>query len=161
MSHSPLLRHQPMSDTILRLVPTSHTFIPSATEVAQAIHALEQLCPRAQEVTASIWDKVMFVDCGGNLDSISCVHCGADQLAWFFDETSRKYEANKLMDLQVKMPCCGASSSLNELKFDWPAGFASASIDVLIPDRDWLSDSELAQVSQALGHPVRQILAHY
>ncbi|MET9881184.1 hypothetical protein ABZZ36_42415 [Actinacidiphila glaucinigra] len=39
-------------------------------------------------------------------------------------------------------------------------GFARFRIEVLHPDRSWLTDEELAALADALAHPVRQILIH-
>jgi hypothetical protein len=59
------------------------------------------------------------------------------------------------------MPCCAAATTLNHLDYDWPAGFARFVLSAHHPDRGWLDAQELADVADALGHPVRQILAHY
>ncbi|OLZ69501.1 hypothetical protein AV521_18505 [Streptomyces sp. IMTB 2501] len=48
---------------------------------------------------------------------------------------------------------------MNDLAYDWPCGFARFEISIWNPGRSWLSDSELAAVGEALGYPVRQILA--
>lgn len=50
------------------------------------------------------------------------------------------------------------SRSLHDLVYDWPRGFARFRIEVLYPDRSWLTDEELAALADALAHPVRQIL---
>jgi hypothetical protein len=150
-----------MSDNYLKLIPTSHTFVPSPEAMEQALRIVSSLCPRAQEVVKSEPGKVMFYDCGSNLESISCPHCGASQMDWFFEETSRKYDESRLQNIQVQMPCCSAMSSLNDLRFEFPAGLASAGIEVLNPDRKWLSAAELEQVAASFGHPIKQIFAHY
>jgi hypothetical protein len=51
-------------------------------------------------------------------------------------------------------------TSLNDLVYDWPMGFAKFRIEVLYPNRGRLTDEELAAVTEALGHPLRQILVH-
>ncbi|KUJ35856.1 hypothetical protein ADL25_35140 [Streptomyces sp. NRRL F-5122] len=62
--------------------------------------------------------------------------------------------------LLVAVPCCEVQTSLNDLVYDWPMGFARFRIEVLYPNRAWLTGEELARVADALGHPVRQILIH-
>ncbi|WP_406456929.1 hypothetical protein OH768_24385 [Streptomyces sp. NBC_01622] len=42
-----------------------------------------------------------------------------------------------------------------------PTGFASFRIQALHPNRGWLTEEEPASVTAALGHPLRQILAHF
>ncbi|WP_158853775.1 hypothetical protein [Streptomyces sp. NRRL F-5650] len=66
-----------------------------------------------------------------------------------------------LTTLGTAPPYCGAETSLNDLVYDWPCGFARFEIDVLYPERGWLDGRELARVAEALGHPVRQILARF
>lgn len=68
-----------------------------------------------------------------------------------------------LSQLDVVLPCCGETSSLNDLGYDWPMGFASFEICVLNGTRDQyeLQRDELERLSSLLGHPVRQVLAHY
>ncbi|EKX63330.1 hypothetical protein Sipo8835_25475 [Streptomyces ipomoeae] len=61
----------------------------------------------------------------------------------------------------VEVVWCGAETSLNELVYDWPMGFARFRIEVLYPNRGWLTDEELAAVADALGHPLRQVLIHF
>jgi hypothetical protein len=70
------------------------------------------------------------------------------------------YEA-EFATLEVATPCCGEAMSLNDLRYDWPAGFAHASLTVAEPQREWLDETELAQVAADLGHPVRQVMVHY
>ncbi|MFE7187748.1 hypothetical protein [Streptomyces erythrochromogenes] len=39
-------------------------------------------------------------------------------------------------------------------------GFARFRIEVLYPDRAWLTDKELAELADAIEHPLRQVLIH-
>jgi hypothetical protein len=63
--------------------------------------------------------------------------------------------------LAVTMPCCQHATTLNDLHYSWPAGFASFVLSAVNPDRSWLQDAELQNIAEALGHPLRQILTHY
>ena len=63
-------------------------------------------------------------------------------------------------DLSATVPCCGRPTTLDEHDYDWPCGFARFELAVWSPGRDWLTDQELSMLARALGHPVRQILAH-
>jgi hypothetical protein len=68
---------------------------------------------------------------------------------------------DRFTNLAVTTPCCGAETSLNDLGYDWPAGFAQVELSVLSPQRGWLEDAELAEVEAELGHPLKQVMAHY
>jgi hypothetical protein len=39
-------------------------------------------------------------------------------------------------------------------------GFARFRIEVMYPNRSWLTDEELTSLTDAVGHPLRQILVH-
>jgi hypothetical protein len=88
------------------------------------------------------------------------VHAPVD-LDWVFEEIDRRRDA--LDRLEVLLPCCGQTSSLNDLMYDWPMGFARFEITVLNGtwDRYELDQDELDRLGALLGHPVRQILDHY
>jgi len=66
-----------------------------------------------------------------------------------------------LSDLGVVTPCCLQASSLNDLTYRLPAGFARFIIEVTRPERDVLEPSDLETIATALGHSVRQVLARY
>ncbi|MER7555651.1 hypothetical protein ABTZ46_01840 [Nocardioides sp. NPDC126508] len=82
-------------------------------------------------------------------------------MSWVFEVVDER--SRDLIDLDVVLPCCGATSSLNELAYGWAMGFARFEIGVLNGTRARyeLDESELRQVGELLGHPIRQILAHY
>jgi hypothetical protein len=53
-----------------------------------------------------------------------------------------------------------AAQVLNDLDYDWPVGFARFELAAWEPERDRLTAGGLAQIAQALGHDVRQIMTH-
>ncbi|MFH8350526.1 hypothetical protein [Streptomyces sp. NPDC018045] len=100
------------------------------------------------------------VDCGANLEKISCPQCGA-QLAfdWWEEAVSQHYDEG-FRTLTVTVPCCGVETSLNALVYDWPMRFARFRIEARHPNRARLTGEELAALTDALGHPLRQVLTH-
>jgi hypothetical protein len=46
------------------------------------------------------------------------------------------------------------------LAYEWPCGFASFEIAIWNPGRDWFSNDEMNALQDALGYPVRQVMAH-
>lgn len=110
----------------------------------------------------------MIVDCGSNWEGVRCPRCGQDIEEWFGDRVSAASDDSELRDLAAVTPCCGVDTTLNELDFRWPVGFASFAIRVETPSRawqnpdsPWFTDAEIEIVATALGSPVRQVLAHY
>jgi len=148
-----------MSDTYLRVIPTVPGWSPEDPRAAAALRVVQNLCPDG-DVEIRRYDEVTFIDQGENFEDVRCPHCGtALDNAWWGDAMDHAYQ-NQFVDLATVTPCCSAAVSLNELNYDGPAGFAQFELSVHDPNRGWLSDKEIAQVADALGHPVRQILCH-
>lgn len=150
-----------MSDDYLRLIPTDPTWRPQAEAAQRAAATLSALVPTADGVEAELYDKVTFIDQGANFEQLSCPACHAElAMDWWSDQMGHTGDAG-FTDLAVTTPCCRIRTSLNDLVYDWPAGFAQAELSVLNPQRGWLDDAELAQVAIELGHPLKQVMAHY
>ncbi|WP_395571072.1 hypothetical protein [Streptomyces sp. BK79] len=154
-----------MSDHYLTVIPTDPWWQPGEEAAGRAAAVLAGFLPdhdRLGEDEVKWHDIPRVVVCGENLQGIRCPRCGADLYTgeWFGKEVTARHEEG-FATLGTTTPCCGARTSLNDLVYDWPCGFARFEIDVLYPERDWLSEEELARVAEALGHPVRQILSHW
>ena len=149
-----------MSDTILKLIPVDPFFIPDENAQQAALELLTAWLPTADVVNGTASDEVNFVDPGMNLQQIFCPGCGSplDMEVWqgFTDATY----AIQFADLTVTMPCCGAVGSLNDLHYDWPAGFARYVLESLNPNAD-LDDDQLDELAHILGCPLRKIWAVY
>jgi hypothetical protein len=149
-----------VSDTILKLIPADPFFIPDENAQQAALDLLTAWLPSADLVNGTASDEVNFVDPGMNLGQVICPACGAplDMGDWqaFMDSAF----AIQFTDLTVRMPCCGAVGSLNDLHYDWPAGFARYVLESLNPNAD-LDDAQLDELAQILGCPLRKIWAAY
>jgi hypothetical protein len=66
----------------------------------------------------------------------------------------------KFADLGVVTPCCGAATTLNDLNYDWPQGFARWWLQALNPRRGKLEPDELAKLASALGVRLREVWTH-
>jgi hypothetical protein len=64
-------------------------------------------------------------------------------------------------DLAVVVPCCSAATSLNDLRYHWPMGFAQWELIAFGPGRTQLTDTEVCESEQAVGHRLRQVWTHY
>lgn len=154
------------SDNWIRLIPTDASWEPAQSSVDVAVAYVVSLFSRpgdsADEVSAVLRDDVALIDSGVNTSSFTCTICSsATDVSWVLEVVDEP--SSDLSDLDVVPPCCGATSSLNELAYDRTLGFARFEIGVLNGTRARyeLDESELRQVGKLLGHPVRQILAHY
>jgi hypothetical protein len=148
-----------MGDNYLRVIPTVPAWSPGDAQAAAALQVMQALCPDAHAEIRR-YDEVTFIDQGENFEQVRCPRCAtALPVAWWGEAMDHAYQ-NRFVDLATVTPCCSVATSLNELTYDWPAGFAQLELSVRDPNRGWLSDREMAQVAGALGQPVRQILCH-
>ena len=151
-----------MSDNYLKLIPSDPQWVPDPLAAEKARRLLEKIVPKSDEVTLDVRDHVGFVDQGSNFESVGCPSCGANlEVDWWQRELERAMEAN-CVDLSTTPPCCGRGTSLNDLRYVWPAGFAKFSLEAMNPNRSGdLDPVELRQLEDLLGCKLRQIWAHY
>ncbi|MER5909840.1 hypothetical protein ABT124_04870, partial [Streptomyces sp. NPDC001982] len=152
------------SDDILSVIPADPHWQPDRTAAERAAALVRELAPGwpdgiPAETDVDWYDLPDAIDCGANLERIGCPHCGATiDRDWYRDPVEGHPDG--FPTLAVHVPCCGTATSLDALDYEWPCGFARFEIAVWNPGRGPLTDHELAAVAQALGSPVRQILAH-
>ncbi len=150
-----------MSDTLLRLIPEQPQFEPSDAAGEMAVRALKALIPTAAAVNAHRFQEIRFVDQGSNFERILCPHCRQEITGhWsvWMDECSK----SRFTQRKVVVPCCQRESDLNDLVYEWPAGFARFVLEVENPDpSEWLPDPAQKSLESILGCGVRQILTHY
>jgi hypothetical protein len=119
----------------------------------------EKLCPAALgDIEADQGDAPAFMN-GAGLESVSCPRCGAqlDFHGWWRARMDEAYRDRSVPSLAVTVPCCGTDTTLNDLVYNVPSGFARYRLRVWSPNRHLLSDEDLARIGDALGQPMRQI----
>ena len=145
-----------MPDNFLILIPTNPQFVPPPDRAQAANDYLLSVLPEAEDIVWMASDDVTFVDCGNNFEGVGCPACGTELALTTWQEMMDAAYAANFSDLGITMPCCGVSSSLNDLYYHWPAGFARFSLECLNPNAD-LDDNQLHTVEDMLGCPVRKI----
>jgi hypothetical protein len=150
-----------VSDNRLRLVPIDPEFVPDNPSAARARDHLAALVPDADQVTQSTAAEVQFVDPGANLEQILCPRCGQEiAVEWWQHRMDDAYGTHNTI-LIVTTPCCGATVSLNDLNYEWPAGFARFVLEAANPGVAELPREEVAKLGEIVGSPLRVIWAHY
>ena len=148
-----------MSDNWIAVIPENPEHIPSAECQNQALSFFWSIAPEADEIEIRLSDHLMFFDCGANLESISCPNCGKGiPIDWWQDRMGEDYEFTSLKS--HALPCCEKLSTLAELEYDWPQGFAKFGIDAMNPKIGILSDEEKGKFEEILGTPLRIIYQH-
>jgi hypothetical protein len=145
-----------MSDYWIRFIPTEPHHVPDPTRQAAAHEWVQARFPNADDVSTYVSAAVEFVDAGGNFERVLCPLCGADCEQWWGSAMESKYD-NGFHDLNVRTGCCGRPLSLNDLRYELPAGFARLVLDVRNPDGDDLGDSELRVLEEIAGCSLRRI----
>ncbi|MEV4412928.1 hypothetical protein [Catellatospora sp. NPDC049609] len=151
-----------MSETYLSVIPTDATWQPALEAGHAADRVFARMVPDTEELDAKWHERIQLVEAGSNLAEIRCPSCaGQVDMDWWDDLVDAAYEDEEegWTGLDVAVPCCGVVVSLNDLRYDWPTGFARFELSARSPDRGWLTEEELAELAETLGHPVRQIMA--
>src|SRR5258708_1994787 len=100
-----------MSDTFLRIIPTSPSYIPNKIRQSKAQHLLEELFGK-QEVEVQTTEEVEFIDQGQNFKTIYCNSCGQKiELEVWQNIMNVAYET-KFENLIFHPPCCSVETSL-------------------------------------------------
>jgi hypothetical protein len=151
-----------MSDHYLRIVPADPQLVPAPDSHSRAEAIRRALTPGADSVASRVMDDVRVIDNGGNLERVQCPRCGSDLLDWSFKAIEAAH-SERFVCLEAVTPCCATAVSLNDLRFEWPMGFARFVLEAMNPNIEsgWLSTEELRLLEDCLGCKLRQIRAHY
>lgn len=148
-----------MSSTVLKIIPTTPSYVPDKIKQDNAKIFLTKFYKDGQ-IEFITTDTIEFVDQGENFESISCNLCGhnIEMEAWqnAMDNTYKK----QFTDLTFITPCCNKETSLNDLNYKSPAGFARFVISVSDPQNE-IMEKDLKELQDILGTTLRIIWAHY
>lgn len=118
--------------------------------------------PKAEDVQAIVHDDIAFIDQGENFEEVRCPSCKKSLDMDWWQEAMGAAGEKGFADLTVRVPCCRSRTSLNELDYRWPAGFARFVLEASEPELpDVLDKRAVTQLEAVLGQPVRQISARY
>lgn len=148
-----------MSDNWLQYIPKDPAFRPSSEAAESAQLLLASFLPEAESVDSTYEEEVSFFHPGENWSGVQCSSCGADaEPRW--DESIDQASKAAFRNLQCVAACCGASVSLNGLKYLWPAAFGSYVLEAMNPNSKGLSPNQLNQLQGVLGCALVEIPLH-
>lgn len=148
-----------MSDNWLQYVPKDPTFRPSFAAAESAQFLLSSLLPEAVSIESKFEEKVSFFHPGANWSGVQCPSCGVDAEPWWDEAVGHASEAD-FKDLHCVAPCCGATISLNGLRYLWPAAFGSYVLEAMNPNSMGLAASQFNQLQDVLGCELVEIPLH-
>jgi hypothetical protein len=129
-----------------------------ARQTAEA--SLRQAVPYADALGWRVTADIRFVDAGGNFESVACPRCGSDLGEWWSMAMEAGHQ-ERFRALRVTTPCCRLRTSLHDLSYTPPAGFARAVLEAVNPSVAVLPDRARERVEEALASRVRVIWAFY
>jgi hypothetical protein len=149
-----------MSVNYLKLIPIDPQFVPDHATQEEARVLLTSFLNKADEIRVRFTASIEFINQGANFIKVTCPSCDAllpvDQWGQAMDLAYRSH----FSDLSMMMPCCGSRQSLNDLRYDWPAGFARFVLQARDPGAD-LTQAQVEVLQRLLGCSLRKIWAHW
>jgi hypothetical protein len=147
-----------MSDNFMIVLPVDPFAVPSKERAEATLELLSKLRPDVQEVELRTSETPEFFCCLGNFESVYCPFCQTDVEKWWGKAMDAWWHGDRRL-LSVTTPCCGRVTSLNDLDYNWPQGFACVAFELMNPDSD-LEPEELQRVEKTLGLPMHVMWKH-
>lgn len=145
-----------MSDNWLIFIPANPSAVPTREAANRGVDVLKRFAPDARAVEARFLDKVEFVDCGSNWSGVYCPQCSEEIGEWWRTAIGNAYKSG-FENLRIMTPCCGHSTTLNDLHYVWPSGFARFVLEAKSPNIKQTTTEQDKELSQALGVELRKI----
>jgi hypothetical protein len=153
------ISHLEMSETVLKLIPESPSYIPSKPQQDSAKALLSKVY-RNNQIEFATTDTIEFVDQGENFESVSCNLCGKTIDVEYWQIAMDTAFQNHFEDLAFNTPCCNKQTSLNALYYHSAAGFSKFVIIVTNPETK-IQPKDLEDLQQVLGTKLKTVWAHY
>lgn len=150
-----------MSDQVYKIIPKS-PYTKVSQDKLNAAKSFIESAIKCDSVDLVITDNLEFIDCGNNLVNITCPKCGKEISFDWWNEAMDIACEDEFKKLDIILPCCGETSSLNDLRYDFKCGFACCSINVTNPETLIDDDETLIEsIQKILDCDINVIVAHY
>lgn len=147
-----------MSDHIVKIIPKD-PFCKISEQALQAAKNFLEKQIHCDFIAVECNETPIFVDCGENLEKLSCPKCGAElDFAWW-GEAMDKAAQTAFTALETVAPCCKKILSLNDLTYYFPCGFACCLICMFNPEQV-IDDKLIDTIQNILGTRVSIVEAH-
>ena len=101
-----------MSDNVLKLIPTSHAYVPNNEAIDNALSIINESPSLADNVKFEVSESPRFIDQGSNWRRVICPNCNAIiDTVWWQQAMDQAYE-NGFRNLAVKVACCDTETYL-------------------------------------------------
>jgi hypothetical protein len=149
-----------MSDSWIILIPENPQTVPANERQERALATFRQVVPDSEKVEIQTSENIRFVDCGENFERVLCPSCGKEiDNDWWSDRMSEDFDSGFRLK-QFSLPCCKAKRTLNDLRYEWPQGFARFSLEAMNPNVAELPREQVTSLEAIVGCPLRVIYQH-
>jgi hypothetical protein len=148
------------SENLLKLTPDTPQYLPGDATLQRACDLLASLFPTARKTCCETTETVRFVDARQNWERTLCPVCLSELDEDWWVQAMRAASHTDFRALSVVTPCCGNPTSLNDLRYEWPVGFARLVCSVYSPGGD-IDAQQINVLEQTLGCRLCEIWAHY
>lgn len=124
-----------MSEYLIKIFPNDEKKVPNLEERTELLALLKGIVPTGS-INEKVLNEVTFIDQGFNFESITCNICNDDIDLSNWSEWIDEAGNEKYSNLTILTPCCNTHTSLNDLVYKWPAGFASYVVEFSNPDEE-------------------------
>jgi len=145
--------------TILKIISSNPSYVPNQEQQQQAKDFLAKIYPK-HKIESISTDTIEFVDQGQNFDSIICPLCGKEIETEYWQDAMEKANQTHFTNLSMVTPCCKKTTSLNDLGYVTPAGFAKYVLSVDDPETE-IKQRDLSTLQKILDAALRTVYAHY
>jgi len=159
-----------MSEEVLKLIPEDKSYIPDEGQAEKARVLLEDFFPDGEQAEIQFSEHLMFIDGGENTVKVGCSICATESdlndevnTEWWckLDAQTSPEDAN-IEAIEVAMPCCNKSTSIQNIDYFGSVGFAKFELCIWNPYADdGISDQQIKQLETLLGCKLKQVWAHY
>lgn len=150
-----------MSDTILRIIPRQPDFSPDGCAQGAALSRLRDAFDDADDIAMHLSESIQFVDAGENFEGVYCPACDTELDHTWWTQALEAAAANGFTNLRVRVPCCNDRTTLNDLRYDNPQGFARFVLEVTNPNVDEVSEALIEELQDVLGCDLKTVWARY
>ena len=148
-----------MSSTFLKIISTNPSFVLDQGRVESARTFLYKFYQKTQ-IEFVTTDTIEFVDQGENFESVRCNLCGIEMETETWQNAMDSAYKDHFEDLSFITGCCNKKTALNNLEYNWPAGFARSVISISGP-QNGLTEKDLEELANVVGSQLKIIRAKY
>jgi hypothetical protein len=151
-----------MNTEYLCIIPANPQYVPTVDGQESALAAFTKMLPMAESVDVVVHKEIRFIDAGMKFELVSCPLCESelDQIWW--GDAMNTAQRSSFEKLDIRLPCCDAPSTLNNLNYKMPSGFARFLLQAREPKLGrYLTVDKLQALESILGTPLKQIWAQH